>query len=211
VLGGFRAAATRAAVRLGIPAEQGYAQLRRLFAAGVRGDTFDRWAAMHGWPPSAVPALVEAYRGHEPALRPFPGVPALLDSLRRRARLGLVSDGHLAVQRRKLAALGLAGHFDAIVFSDAWGREAWKPSTRPFEIVTALLAVPGRAAVYVGDNPTKDFLGARRAGLATIWLRRPDGEYAGRTPPTAEHAADMVVGSLAALEALLQSSVGMGA
>jgi FMN phosphatase YigB (HAD superfamily) len=94
-----------------------------------------------------------------------------------------VSDGHLAVQERKLAALGLAGYFDAIVWSDEWGRGAWNPSPRPFEVVLARLGVDAARAIYVADNVTKDFLGARRWGMATIWVRRPGGEYASRDPP----------------------------
>ncbi|MDQ6604739.1 MAG: hypothetical protein M3Z19_18620, partial [Chloroflexota bacterium] len=48
-----------------------------------------------------------------------------------------------------------------------------------------------------------DFLGARRTGMGTICFRRPDGVYAHHAPPTADHAADFVVDSVAALHALL--------
>jgi putative hydrolase of the HAD superfamily len=108
----------------------------------------------------------------------------------------LVSDGHLAVQRRKLAALGLAHHFDAVVFSDEWGREAWKPSLVPFMAVLERLGVEASEAVYVGDNPAKDFLGARRAGMFAVRVCRPGGEYARLEPPTAQHAPHRIVTSL---------------
>lgn len=208
VFSGFRAVASWAAKPLAIPVEQGYAELVDLFTAGVRGDTFDRWLAGHRQPPSLVPQLVDVYRQHEPVLRPLPGIPALLASLRRQVALGLVSDGYLEVQRRKLAALGLAHYFDAIVFSDQWGREAWKPSLRPFTIVTELLAVTGSEAVYIADNPAKDFLGARQAGLHTIWLRHSGGDYVDQAPPTAAHAADIVVDSLALLSNVLRPHLG---
>lgn len=31
--------------------------------------------------------------------------------------------------------------------------------------------------VYVGDNPKKDFIGARKLGWYTIRIRRPHGEH----------------------------------
>lgn len=201
VLSGFRAVAAWAEEHLGIPFAQGLGELKRLFEQGVRGDTFDRWLAGYGLASdSLVPPLVQVYREHEPALLPFPEVPGALDALRRRYRLGLISDGVLGVQQRKLAALGLAHHFDAIVFSDEWGQEAWKPSTKPFEVVLKRLAADAAKSVYVGDNPTKDFLGARRAGMFAVWLRRTDGEYAHLDPPTVQHTPHWTITSLSDLE-----------
>jgi putative hydrolase of the HAD superfamily len=201
VFSGFRAVAGWAESHLGIPAVQGLAELKGLFEQGVRGDTFNRWLAGHDLvQDDLAQQLVRAYREHEPSLIPFPEVPDLLSSLHQRYRLGLVSDGHLAVQQRKLAALSLDEHFDAVVFSDEWGREAWKPSTKPFEIVLERLAADAAKSVYVADNPTKDFLGARQAGMFTVWVRRPSSEYAHLSPPTAQHAPHWVVTSLTELE-----------
>jgi putative hydrolase of the HAD superfamily len=204
VLSGFRAVAAWAEEHLGIQSEQGWAELRLLFEQGVRGETFNRWLAAHDRKHDGlVQRLVQVYREHQPVLTPFPGVPKLLDSLRRRYRLGLVSDGYLAVQRRKLAALDLADRFDAVVFSDQWGREAWKPSTRPFNAVLDRLAIGAAASAYVADNPSKDFLGARQVGMFTVWMRRSDGVYAHLSPPTAQHAPDLIISSLEELEGTL--------
>lgn len=183
--------------------EQCFQELAALYESGVRGNTFDRWLAGRGRPAALAPQMVQVYREHRPDIQPFPGVPDLLARLRPRCRLGLVSDGYLAVQQRKLAALSLAGYFDAVVFSDAWGRAAWKPSTRPFEAALAQLDVAAAGAVYVADNASKDFLGARQLGMATIWLRRPGGEYAHLAPPTPAHAPDLTITSLDELEGVL--------
>src|SRR5207302_1642121 len=83
---------------LGIRGGQGFAELWGLFEQGVRGCTFDRWLTGHGLDASGLTGrLVEVYRGHEPELAPFPGTRELLTSLRRRYRLGLLSDGYLDV------------------------------------------------------------------------------------------------------------------
>ncbi len=205
VLSGFRAVAAWAEARLAIPATEGYAALARLFADGVRGSTFDAWLAIHHQPADRVPELVAVYREHAPDVRPFPGIPELLDALRPHCVLGLLGDGYLDVQRRKLTALGLAHRFDAVVFTDEFGRDVWKPDPRAFLTIIERLGVHAAEAVYVGDNHLKDFLGARRAGMGTICCRRPDGVYAHHAPPTAEHAADFVVDSVAALHAVLRS------
>ena len=204
VLSGFRAVAAWLEARIGVPAAHGYDELRALFAAGVRGNTFDRWLEERGLPAHAfVPEMVRVYREHEPRLSPFPEVPELLAALRRGSRLGLVSDGPLAVQRAKLAAVGLEQFFDAVVFSDAWGREAWKPSLLPFTTVLERLGTPAAASVYVADNPVKDFLGARRVGMRTVRVRRPGGEYAHLGPPAGEHAPHATIESLRDLEGAL--------
>lgn len=202
VMSGFRAVAAWAEVHLRISAGEAFAELRGLFERGVRGDTFDRWLLAHGFEPTDwVPQMVEVYRNHEPVLAPFTGVPELLSSLHQRYRVGLVSDGYVTAQRRKLAALGLVHHFDAIVFSGALGCQAWKPSLIPFRAVLERLAnVAAVDSVYVADNPCKDFLGARQLGMYTIRVRHPVGVYADLDPPTSAHAPHVTLDSLEVLE-----------
>lgn len=203
VLGGFAAVARWLADSRGLSADDVYRELSGMFAAGVRGDTFDRCARQCGLPASVVPEMVEVYRGHTPRLHPFPGIPGLLDALAGRVKLGLVSDGYLEVQRKKFHALGFAPYFDAVVFSDELGRASWKPSPAPFRRVLEGLGVPAESAVYVADNCAKDFIGARQAGLATLWSRHSGGDYACVEPPSPAHVADRVVHSVEELHAVL--------
>ena len=204
VLSGFRAVAAWAEEHLSIPQHHSFDELRRLFDEGVRGDTFNRWLENHeinpeGW----VPQMVQVYREHNPHIAPYPEVPDLLQRLRPRYRLGLVSDGYTEVQRRKLGALGLTPSFDVLVFSDEWGREAWKPNSWPFEIVLERLGVTGSEAVYVADNPSKDFLGAREVGMWTVRIRHQDGLYNHLEPPSPEHAPNVEIETLNDLETSL--------
>lgn len=204
VLSGFRAVAQWADSHLGISAERGFEELRALFEQGVRGDTFNRWLVRHGHNPEPViPDLVEVYRGHTPKLRPFSGIPELLAQMQQSVRIGLVSDGYLEVQQKKFTALGLGRYFDAVVFSDTWGREAWKPSEIPFRAALAQLSVDPAAAIYVGDNPKKDFFGARRLGMTTIRLCLPGGEYISQDPPSFAHQPHVTVDSISALATML--------
>lgn len=212
VLSGFRAVAEWGAAQLGLDAVQSYVQLQALFEAGVRGDTFNRWLTgcklSNGDNDSTVTettiaTLIEIYRDHIPTLQPFPEALTLLPALAQHYQLGVVSDGYLGVQQRKWAALHLERYFHGVVFSDQWGKTAWKPSTKPFREVLHLLNVQAEQAVYIGDNPRKDFLGAREVGMATIWLKRDGGEYTTQEPPSPAHAPDQVVTSWTALQRIL--------
>lgn len=96
----------------------------------------------------------------------------------------------------KLTALNIAQYFDCVVFSDLWGRESWKPSSKPYLEVMKQLAAKSGVTVYIGDNPLKDFFGARRCGWQTIWLRREEGEYTRCVPPSSSFAPDIIVSSV---------------
>lgn len=211
VLSGFRAVAAWAENHLGISAEQGFVELERLFAAGIRGNTFNHWLALHGRSDDLVPQLVKVYREHEPQITPFPNVPMILARLHAQFPLGLLSDGYLDVQWRKLMALKIFRFFNEVLFSDELGQGHWKPNPRPFEVILHRLGVedPGMA-VYIGDNPLKDFLGARQVGMGTIWLRRPGGEYTDLEPPTEAHKPDVQVFSLTEVLCLLEEEAKHG-
>jgi putative hydrolase of the HAD superfamily len=207
VLSGFRAVAGWAADHLGLPEDGVYAELAAHFEAGIRGDTFNRLLTGYGLSDELIPELIRIYRRHTPTLQPFPGIPSLVRELSGVIRLGLVSDGYLEVQQAKFSALGLGGCFSSVVFSDRWGRPYWKPHSRPFQTVLEETGVAPEEAVYVGDNCAKDFLGARRLGMATVWARYSNGDYCVHEPLSPEHAPDFVAHSVEELERLLRGGI----
>ncbi|MCX6049330.1 MAG: HAD family hydrolase [Chloroflexi bacterium] len=215
VLSGFQAAAHWAEAQFGINSVIGFDYLQTLFRSGVRGDTFNQWLmhfgllSHHNTPDNAqrlVAQLVEAYRIHEPTLCPFPEVTLYLPKLHQQYRLGLVSDGYLEVQQRKLAALGIAHYLGAVVFSDQWGRTAWKPSTTPFKAVLEQLNVTASEALYIADNPLKDFYGPRQLGMATIWLKHSSGDYTKQEPPSPDYAPDIILNTWAEFKRFLMET-----
>ena len=117
----------------------------------------------------------------------------------RHGPLGLISDGYLIAQENKLAALRIADAFEAIVFSDALGRDSWKPSPRPYQRIMELIPGPPNDFVYIADNPRKDFVTARRLGWETIQIARREGMYHG-VEESLEYRADAVITSLFELE-----------
>lgn len=204
-LSGFAAVASWAEGALGVPYTEGYAALRRMFETGVRGDTFNRWLAERSLPKQPwIPQMVQVYREHTPDLQPFEDTLPLLDRLRERHPLALITQGYRPGQQRKLEALELTEYFDPTVIMGEEERAHWKPSSQPFERALSELGVRAEQSAYIGDNPLKDFLGARLLGMKTIWVRRPGGEHASKQPPTPEHAADEELTELAAVPAALE-------
>ncbi len=197
VLSGFKAVANWASLNLGIDEERGSATLCNLYHQGVRNNTFNQWLAIHQIEnPQVVTKLLDVYREHAPTISPFSESIDLLKTLTKSYKIGLVSDGYLQVQQRKWAALGLDHFFDAVVFSDSLGRENWKPSTAPFKLVLERLNIAPEFSAYIGDNPLKDFFGARQLGMSTIWVKRSDSEYGNLQPPGLAYHPDLTIESL---------------
>jgi putative hydrolase of the HAD superfamily len=92
-----------------------------------------------------------------------------LDALADR-RLGMITNGDLAFQTRKIAGLGITERFEHIVASGALGFA--KPDPRIFHHASALFDVEPAEALYVGDRLRTDGIGAASAGLTGVWLDR---------------------------------------
>jgi putative hydrolase of the HAD superfamily len=175
-------------------------ELHRRFALGQRGDLMTSalmTLGVHVSESYVASVLVPTYREHEPTIFPYVETAPVLTALRNRNhRLALLSDGWANVQRRKLQALGLAGFFEAVVFTDELGRDAWKPSPKGFELVLARMSVSGADCVYVSDNPLKDFVGPNRLGMRTVRIVRPGTEHADALAPTVEHEPQFIIQAL---------------
>ncbi len=170
--GGFRAVGRFLARHVGISPRVIARRLRVLHDRDGRGRLFDTLLEDlgHEPDPDLVLAAVLAYRTHRPRLRPFPEVVDTLDILHGAGiATGLVSDGLSAVQRRKLAALpAVARLLDVVVLTDELGSTHAKPSPVPFRVACRMLDADPTTAVYIANDPRKDFAGARAAGLSTI-------------------------------------------
>lgn len=96
-----------------------------------------------------------------------PEVPLVLERLRKRYRLAVVSNSNGTV-RSKLWRVGLAPYFDVIV--DSQEERVEKPDPRIFWIAMERAgARPGRS-LHVGDFYHIDVVGARAAGMEAVLL-----------------------------------------
>jgi len=93
---------------------------------------------------------------------------SVLTALRQRFTLGVISNfyGNVTTLCQEC---GLAALCDVIIDSAQVGVS--KPEQRIFTLALEQLGRTPQTAVYVGDSFERDMLGARAAGLRTIWLR----------------------------------------
>lgn len=96
----------------------------------------------------------------------FEDVLPILTRWRARYRLVAVSNGNADVH-----AVGLGNYFYAAVSAHETG--CAKPDPRMFHEACRLAGARPDEVLHIGDDPHLDVLGARRAGLQAVWIRRP--------------------------------------
>lgn len=170
VRSGFRAVARDVAQQFGLSQGGVYRLLCRASKNGSRGRELQALCAAHALPQSLIPRLISRIHNHVPALRIPLESTRVLRALRGGWRIGILTNGEPAIQRRKVAALGVGALVDAVVYATECGTGAGKPSSDAFEAVLDRLGTVPASTVYVGDDPYADMGGAAAAGMHTIHL-----------------------------------------
>jgi len=132
-------------------------------------EVFARLQAAFKLDSSLADALREDFDANSgAATRALPGLHALLQSCRARCmKIGIVTNGRDAFQRRKIAGLGIESAIDAIFTSGGFGVK--KPDHRIFLACLAALGSRPEATVMVGDDFSADMEPAAQLGMHTIW------------------------------------------
>lgn len=110
-------------------------------------------------------------------------------------KIGIITDGKASVQWNKIKLLGLEKLVDKIIVTDDYGLEFWKPNEFAYLEMLKYFDVKKEQCIYVGDNPNKDFIGARKVGIKTIRVIREVGDHM-KTFLEKEYEADFVVKDL---------------
>lgn len=92
----------------------------------------------------------------------------VLKELKKKYKLGLVTNGESAGQYLKIKQTKIAQYFDGVIVSGDFGYN--KPDPRLFEIAADNLGVSCKECIFVGDLFQTDIIGAHRAGMKPIWL-----------------------------------------
>lgn len=173
VLSGYAAVAEDLAPVLDAPKQGLLNELVRIYDSPDRSRAFNALLDPYERP-DLVRRCIDTYRGHAPDIRLTASAESLLTQLLRRVPVGVVTDGPLVMQEAKVAALGLRERGVDVVCTDALGgKAAWKPSPAGLLEVLARLGTDPDRAVYIADNPHKDFVATARAGVHSVRLRQP--------------------------------------
>ena len=179
VLSGFAAVDAWLQANHGI---DGFAEkAQALFAAGHRGHIFDQALELLdvSMAEALVPAMIEIYRRHPPALHLYSDADHALKWIDTAGlRTALITDGISFVQRAKIRALGLQARIQSCIVTDELGgKQFWKPNPEAFLRLMAAHPGPNSGYVYIADNPRKDFIAPRRLGWKTLRVRRAGCEH----------------------------------
>ena len=164
-----------------------------------RGKIFDNLCAKYELD-EKVSELVKIYRGTEPNLSLYEDAEECLLELKKQGfKLGDITDGNAKVQGAKVRGLGLNKLVDAVLLTDEMRRDDGssfsKPAAEVYEECLKMLGAKPDESVYVGDNPNKDFIGARKLGMGTVHIVRDRGMFVG-AKVSEEYEADKKIHSL---------------
>lgn len=122
-------------------------------------------------PPEEALRLSRAYAAlYQAQWRAFEDTRPALESLARRFRLAVITNGDGSQQRAKLEATGLAPYFAHVLVSGEAGVR--KPDPSIFRLSEAALGLTPAELAYVGDRLDVDVAGARASGWTAVWLDR---------------------------------------
>ena len=122
---------------------------------------------------------LKAYREHVPEITLYDGVADLILELKSKGiKVGIITDGRVSGQKRKIQALGLDKLIDDIIITDELGGTRFrKPYDIAFRIMQRRWGIPYEQLVYVGDNAEKDFQAPKQLGMRTLYFENEDGLY----------------------------------
>jgi putative hydrolase of the HAD superfamily len=133
----------------------------------------------------------------EACVRPFDGAIEALRLLGQRGhRLGLLTNGSSAFQRRKLSRFELEPLFELILIEGELGYG--KPDRRVFQAALDHFEVEPRDTWMIGDNLDADIAGAQALGMLGVWH---DAHGTG-LPPASRVLPAKCIGRIAELVAL---------
>ncbi|MCG6909285.1 MAG: HAD family hydrolase [Deltaproteobacteria bacterium] len=104
---------------------------------------------------------------------PFPETMTVLEKLRERFRLGLVTNtqGQKNAGTHRLALFPRLERFFEVVVVAGEGGVPPKPDPEPFNQCLQRMDLAPQETLYVGDDWRIDICGARDAGLRPVWLK----------------------------------------
>jgi putative hydrolase of the HAD superfamily len=100
----------------------------------------------------------------------------VLEVLRERYPLALVTDAQSVYARGELHKVGLLDYFDPIIVSGDYGYR--KPDRRLFQFALDGMGVAAENALYVGNDMHRDIFGAREVGMKTVMFDSDQGASA---------------------------------
>lgn len=130
--------------------------------------------------------------------KPFPDTVQALKTLKKRFRLGVISNIDSDLFERTAALL--ENPFDAVVTAEEVG--FYKPSHKNFLFAQESMGLNKKTWLHVAQSKSHDIVPARELGISNVWVNRQNGRTKGAVVPVTIEP-DLEVKSLAELVALV--------
>ncbi|MCL2097591.1 MAG: YjjG family noncanonical pyrimidine nucleotidase [Bacteroidales bacterium] len=107
----------------------------------------------------------------------FPHAKEVLEYLRPKYRMAIISNGFPEVQDIKLKSCGIVGYFDKVFTSEMVGYQ--KPRPEIFHAATTAFNAKKKHCLMVGDSWEHDILGAQNYGIDQVFFNPKQQEQRG--------------------------------
>jgi len=111
----------------------------------------------------------------------FPGTIEMLEQLKDRFKLHIITNGFEEIQHVKLEFAGLTKYFECLIISEEAGSK--KPDAGIFYYAMKKAGAKAEESLMIGDDLDVDIIGARAVGMDTL-LFDPFNIYAASDDPT---------------------------
>lgn len=153
-----------------------------------------------------IEELIDIYRNSKLELELYKdGKKILIWARENGYKLGIITDGCSKVQWNKIDALNVVKLVDKIIVTDDLGKEFWKPHKKSYLDMMSYFNISEDECIYIGDNPNKDFIGAKELGMKTIRIIREKGDNI-KTFLDKEYEADFNITNFSELRNLLENN-----
>jgi putative hydrolase of the HAD superfamily len=114
--------------------------------------------------------IIGYQRGRDMSTYPYPKVEYVLKELLKQGLvLGTISDAPAEQCYNRLTRAHLINWLDLVITFD--DTKEYKPSPKPFLLAVEKLGFKPKEVLYIGDWPERDVVGAKKAGLITVFAR----------------------------------------
>ncbi|MBI5356080.1 HAD family hydrolase [Candidatus Collierbacteria bacterium] len=101
----------------------------------------------------------------------------LISNLKKKYKVGMISNTHRSIARKKLEAIGLSlKEFNPLITT--YELDVYKPDPAPFLKALEIASCSPEESVYIGDSVETDIMGAKAVGMKTIlvWGKSPEAD-----------------------------------
>jgi putative hydrolase of the HAD superfamily len=168
VYGGLKAVANHLSKKFPVQLDDALDMQISFLKTNGRGKVFNDILKHYGvYSERNLKTCLHVYRSHNPSISLSGDALNCFEYFQDHAKY-IVTDGNKHVQKSKISALGLESLVKRYFITRRFGIKNEKPSPYCFLKICNLENACPKDIIYIGDNPTKDFVNIKKLGFQTV-------------------------------------------